>query len=259
MNTVFQQYSHYYDLLNAGKDYGTETAYVLNLAQREAPSLLLQQILNLGCGTGCHDLHLAAHGCEVTGVDRSETMLAIARRAAAESGTWPAPCFLQGDITTIRLDKKFDLILSLFHVIGYQTTNAELQNAFNTATAHLSPDGLFIFDFWYGPAVLHQKPSARVKQVENETIALRRITTPVLHDTTNTVEVNFEIDITDKRNGTCQTLSETHIMRYLFLPEVTNLLDRAGLTLLGTEEWLTGNAPTLESWNVCCVAKLKLD
>ncbi|MBA3015892.1 MAG: class I SAM-dependent methyltransferase [Proteobacteria bacterium] len=255
MSTIFQQYSHYYDLLNTDKDYGRETDYVLALAQRFASSQPLMEVLNLGCGTGCHDLHLAGQGYQVTGVDRSETMLTIATRAVAESAIHPAPSFVLGNITSLRLDKKFDLVLSLFHVVSYHTTNEELQNAMHTAAAHLEPGGLFIFDFWYGPAVLHEKPTVRVKRVEDETFALRRITEPVLHDNTNTVEVNFEIDITTKTDGSRQTMRETHIMRYLFLPEITALLHHANLTLLNVEEWLTGHVPSLNSWNVCCIAK----
>lgn len=255
MNTVFQEYSHYYDLLNTGKEYDRESNYVLALAKREAPTLPLRQILNLGCGTGCHDIYLARHGYHVTGVDRSETMLAIANRTVANSAVQPLPVFIQGDITTLRLGQQFDLVLSLFHVMSYQTTAEDLLKAMETAAAHLTPGGLFIFDFWYGPAVLHQKPSVRVKRIKNETLTLRRITEPILHDTANTVEVNFEIDITNKACGSRQTLRETHMMRYLFLPEITDLLTRTGFTFVKTEEWLTGKSPSLTTWNVCCVAK----
>lgn len=255
MSAVFQQYSHYYDLLNTGKDYGREAEYVLALARREAPSLTLARLLNLGCGTGCHDIHLARHGCQVTGIDRSQAMLAIAARTVADAAVQPAPVFTQGDITSIRLGQEFDLAIALFHVMSYQTTNEELLSAMHTAAAHLSPGGLFIFDFWYGPAVLHEKPSARVKRVENDHLAIRRITEPILHENANTVDVNFEIDITTKANGSRQTLRETHTMRYLFLPEVIALLRQAGFSFLGAGEWLTGHAPGLTTWNVCCIAK----
>lgn len=255
MNTVFQEYSHYYDLLNTGKEYDKESNFVLALAQREAPTLPLRQILNLGCGTGCHDLQLARLGYHVTGVDRSETMLAIANRTVANSAVLPPPVFIQSDITTLRLKQQFDLVLSLFHVMSYQTTNEDLLQAMATAAAHLKPGGLFIFDFWYGPAVLHEKPAVRVKRIENETLALTRITEPILHDTANTVEVNFEIDITTKACGSRQTLRETHMMRYLFLPEITDLLARTGFTFINAEEWLTGQSPGITTWNVCCVAQ----
>jgi SAM-dependent methyltransferase len=255
MSAVFQEYSNYYDLLNSGKEYGPETAYVLALARREAPDRPLGTVLNLGCGTGCHDVLLAGHGCQVTGVDRSQAMLAIARHTVARAGVDPAPTFVQGDITRLRLGSRFDLVLSLFHVMSYQTSNEALLDSMHTAFAHLDVGGLFIFDFWYGPAVLHERPLVRVKRVEDEQSRIQRITEPVLNENENTVAVNFEVTITDKGDGSCRTLHETHTMRYLFLPEIKALLAQAGFTLLCAEEWLSGQVPSLTTWNVCCVAK----
>jgi ubiquinone/menaquinone biosynthesis C-methylase UbiE len=45
-----------------------------------------QRVLDIGCGTGRHSVRLAAYGCEVTGVDISEGMLAQAKHAAEEAG-----------------------------------------------------------------------------------------------------------------------------------------------------------------------------
>ena len=38
-------------------------------------------------------------------------------------------------------------MISLFHVMSYQTTNADLLAVFATAAAHLRPGGLFLFRF----------------------------------------------------------------------------------------------------------------
>ena len=255
MNNIFQDYSNYYDLLNTGKDYGQEVDYILALARRYSGVNQLRQILNLGCGTGYHDLHLARQGFQVTGIDRSETMLAIAKRHAEHDIVHPAPTFLQGDITALTLPQKFDLGLALFHVMSYQTTNADLRAAFTSVAAHLEPGGLFIFDFWYGPAVLHEQPAVRIKRVEQDGLKLLRLTEPILHENANTVEVNFEVEIHHTENGARQTLHESHLMRYLFLPEVKDLLREAGLAFITAEEWLSGCPPSLSTWNVCCVSQ----
>ena len=54
---------------------------------------------------------------------------------------------------------------------------------FNTSTAakHLKPNGVFIFDFWYGPGVLTDPPVVRLKRLENEEIEVLRIAEPVMH------------------------------------------------------------------------------
>ena len=51
----------------------------------------------------------------------------------------------------------------MFAVLGYQHTNADVLDALATARAHLDVGGLFAFDVWYGPAVLSERPSERVK------------------------------------------------------------------------------------------------
>jgi SAM-dependent methyltransferase len=43
-------------------------------------------VLDVGCGTGRHSIELARRGFQVTGVDQSEGMLAVARRNAAAVG-----------------------------------------------------------------------------------------------------------------------------------------------------------------------------
>lgn len=255
MSDLFQDYSLYYDLLNSGKDYPGEVDYLLALARRHGagPSLA---ILNLGCGTGRHDLLLAERGHRVTGVDRAATMLAQAEAAARCRPELPL-AFVEGDITKFACAQRFALVLSLFHVVCYQTATADLLATFATAARHLDAGGLFIFDFWYGPAVLHDQPTVRIKRVSGEGVAIRRLTEPRLDPNANTVEVNFEVEIGRPATGERETLHETHLMRYLFLPEVIDLLQHAGLHFLGAEEWLSGRPPSLDTWYVCCVAQKK--
>jgi SAM-dependent methyltransferase len=255
MTHVFDKYSDYYDLLNSDKDYKAEVDYVLSLAGR-CSSKPIHRILNLGCGTGRHDLLLAEKGYRVTGVDCSKTMLAKARASAAQhSGL--SVSFIEGDVRELNLGTSFDMALSLFHVMSYQTSDMDLEQAFRTAATHLHEDNLFIFDFWYGPTVLHEKPNVREKHLENSEMEVARIARPVLHEDTCTVDVNYSVDIISKRDGSKETIHETHRMRYLFLPEVEESLHRTGFQLVLAEEWLTGKPPGLSTWSVCCVGKKK--
>ena len=47
---------------------------------------------------------------------------------------------------TLRRGRRFDVVVSLFHVFGYQTSNDDLAAAFGTVREHLNADGLAIFD-----------------------------------------------------------------------------------------------------------------
>lgn len=253
-NPVFGNYARYYNLLYQDKDYATESNYIHELIQRHCQGAVT--VLNLGCGTGNHDFELAGFGYEVTGIDMSEEMLAAAdARRTADNATFPLPSFHKGDIRTVRLDKSFDVVLSLFHVMSYQTTNVDIQAAIATVREHLVPGGIFIFDCWYGPAVLSDPPVVRVKRLEDEVVRVVRIAEPVMHPNDNVVDVNYQVMITDKSTGTVEQLMETHRMRYLFTPELELLLRGAGFSIVTVSEWMTGSIPDCTTWGVCFVVK----
>jgi SAM-dependent methyltransferase len=242
-HAVFDSYARYYDLLYRDKDYAAEAAYVASHLKRHAPQA--RRLLELGCGTGAHAEHLARMGYTVHGVDRSESMLsrAQARRAGLAADVASRLSFGSGDARTLRTGENYDAVISLFHVMSYQTTNADLQAAFATAAAHLRPGGLFLFDFWYGPAVLGQRPKTRVKRLEDEAIRVTRIAEPVLHDDEGVVDVNYTVFIEEKGTGSVRQVRETHRMRYLFLPELALLRGARA-----SRAWMSEAPPGAHSW-----------
>jgi SAM-dependent methyltransferase len=253
--SVFGNYAHYYDLLYRDKDYVGEAEFIHNLIQTHAPNS--ENILELGCGTGNHATLLAKTGYHLHGVDLSQEMLHRANERLSESPQELAARlqFTQGDIREVRLNKTFDVILSLFHVISYQTTNQDLLAALTTAKKHLKPGGIFIFDVWYGPAVLTQPPTVRVKRLEDELIQVARIAEPVMYPNENLVDVNYHVFIKDKTSGTVDELRETHTMRYLFKSEIELLLSELQMQLIESQEWLTNQQPGFNTWGVYFVVK----
>jgi len=247
-NDIFDKYSHYYDLLYKDKDYNSEVEYVHSLISKY--SFGAKTLIDFGCGTGRHDIIFAQKGYDITGVDLSEKMISIAKKSRIKNVN-----FLQGDIRYIRLNKLFDVAVSLFHVISYQKTNNDIKAAFETAKAHVAKDGLFIFDCWYGPAVLTDKPSIRVKRLENDVIKLSRKSKPEMHPNENYVDVIFDVDIMDKKTRIHNTIKEIHTMRYLFFPEIEMFATNAGFNILHFEEWMSGKTPHLNSWNVVFICK----
>jgi SAM-dependent methyltransferase len=248
MKDVFESYSRYYDLLYRDKDYAGEAEYLASHLRRHAPKAA--SVLELGCGTGAHAEHLARMGYAVHGVDHSEAMLAqaAARKASLAAEAAARLSFGRGDVRTVRTGATYDAVVSLFHVMSYQTTNADLQAAFATVAAHLRPGGLFLFDFWYGPAVLTQQPEVRVKRLADDRIEVTRIAEPVVHPNENAVDVNYSVIIDDKATGTSERIHETHRMRYLFLPELM-LLRGAALEERATLAWMSAEAPSVQSWS----------
>jgi SAM-dependent methyltransferase len=251
--TVFGNYAQYYDLLYQDKDYNGETQFIHELIQAHAPNS--KSILELGCGTANHALLLAKKGYQVHGVDMSEEMLQkAADRLAQVSPEIAAQIQLtQGDIRQVRVNQTFDVVLSLFHVISYQTTNEDLLAAFNTIKQHLKPGGIALFDVWYGPAVLSNPPTTRIKRLENEEIRIVRIAEPISFPNQNLVDVNYQVFISDKSRKNVEEINETHKMRYLFKPEIEMILDTVDLKMIDSKEWMTGDNLGFSTWGAVFV------
>jgi len=252
---IFDVYSQYYDLLYQDKNYADEAEYVSKHIRAYVPGAT--RVLELGCGTGGHAVHLAMNlamnGYTVCGVDLSDSMLerAKVRRELLATEIAEKLTFVHGNLRTVRMEETFDAVISLFHVMSYQTTTDDLEAAFATVATHLRRGGVFIFDFWYGPAVLAQRPKVSVKRLEDESIHITRIAEPELYANENIVNVSYHIWVAEKGSGRVDQIRETHRMRYLFLPEVIRLIEAYGFKSWEAEEWMTGRKPGLDSWGVC--------
>lgn len=249
MSDVFGAgYADAYDALYEEKDYEAECDLVERVFAEYGDGGF-RSILDLGCGTGNHAVPLAQRGYEVVGVDRSEAMLARAREKAAGGVS-----FALGDIRDLRLGRTFDAVLVLFAVLGYQHSDEDVLAALRTARAHLRPSGLLLFDVWYGPAVLSERPGRRERTVENGSGRLVRSSEGRLDEERNLCAVEFRLQRFEGEELVAET-EETHEMRYFFADELESFLAAAGLQLRRI-----GAFPALDiepgeaTWNVLAVA-----
>jgi SAM-dependent methyltransferase len=247
---VFNAYSRYYDLLYRDKDYEGEAQYVHGLLTRHG--VMHCDLLEFGSGTGKHGRLLASMGYRVHGVERSGDM--VARSLSSHGFTCE-----QGDICTVQLGRKFDAVLSLFHVVSYQTTNHDVLAVFNCAAEHLNGGGLFVFDFWYSPAVYAQRPEVRVKRMADECIEITRIAEPKVQPNENRVDVHYTIYARDVVTNSIDVMEETHPMRHFSLPEIDLLCQMTGFERVGAEEFLTGNSVGENTWGACVILKKVAD
>ena len=256
MDNFGDAYSQAYDLIYGDKDYASEVSYLETLIDRHLPAAdsgRRRSILDLGCGTGRHAEALARSGHRVVGVDRSEAMI---QRARLRCGSLDESRFLVGDITTLDLDARFDVGLALFHVICYQVENPALASAFRQVSRHLVQGGLFVFDFWYGPAVLLDPPLPRLRRIDSQHSRIIRFTEPSLDAARNTVLIRYHLLVQDLASGAWSEDREDHPMRYLFLPEMDLMLDSAGLDRVAEHKWLSMEPGLPESsWNGVIVAR----
>lgn len=228
---VFQNYAAYYDLMYRDKDYDKEVKYIDSLIQSFAKDT--KSLLDVGCGTGAHDVFLADLGYDVTGVDLSSKMIDLANSKKANNSD--RLDFHVSDMRTFKFDRKFDTILSLFHAVCYMNSNKDFLTLLKNVNDHLETGGKFIFDLWYGPgfmADLEGSTKAREKNLEDETLIIKRKTSPKLLPNDNINELTFDIEVLEKVSGQVFKEQEVHSVRYFFNTELELMFDLAGFKKL---------------------------
>ena len=250
--SVFEKYSSYCDVLCKDKDYNAETDFIDSLIKKYGVGNI-RTILDMGCGTGGHALLLVEKGYSVTGIDRSESMLSIAKEKAKKRKI-PVE-FLKADIRNFNLNEKFDIIISMFAVMGYQTTNEDVEKALLSAYKHLKPGGLFIFDVWFGPAVLSQKPGDRIKIIEIDGEKIIRLTRSTLDIMKHVVDVNFTV-MKIRGDKILEPTEETHRMRFFFPMELEFILKKTGYQVLKMIPFMEIDGVISEyNWDMTIVAR----
>lgn len=258
MSVFGEAYSSLYDLLYADKDYEGECA-LIETAFNRFSERRVERVLDLGCGTGNHAWRLASRGYQVIGVDLSEPMLKIARQKKDSFrlplGTSP-PLFIRGDIRRLNLKINFDAVVALFAVLGYQPENEDVLAFMGTVERHLAPGGLFLADFWYGPAVEVIKPEARQKVIPFNKGRVIRSARADLDLKKHHCLVHYHLLVEREDGSLAEEFKEDHLMRYFYRPEIENFLSSSGLKFLHLSAFGDLDKPAgPDTWNVFLVAK----
>lgn len=139
--------AEYYDLLYRGmKDYPAEAELLRSVILAVRPDA--RTLLDVGCGTGAHARALSHLGFRVDGVDIEPAFVDIARAKC------PDGRFRVGDMMSLELPERYDVVTCLFSAIGYVRTEAGLRSAVRSLAAHLNPDGVLVVDPWFEPGQL---------------------------------------------------------------------------------------------------------
>jgi SAM-dependent methyltransferase len=125
----------FYDRLMSDSSF--RSAQVVRCIERYRPTA--SSLLELGCGTGAVLCGLSAAG-SLTGLDISPNMLDIARARL------PDAQFIQGDISSFNLGRRFDVIVCTYDVLNHLTDFNRWISCFACTSKHLAEGGLFIFD-----------------------------------------------------------------------------------------------------------------
>jgi ubiquinone/menaquinone biosynthesis C-methylase UbiE len=102
------------------------------------------RILDLGCGTGVLTDLLAGDGFKVLGVDRSPSMLQIARRRCERWGSRVS--FFEGDLAEPLPARRFAMAVASFDIVNHIPSIADLGIIFRQVRRALEPGAKLAFD-----------------------------------------------------------------------------------------------------------------
>ena len=243
MTNPFSLSARFYNHLYSDKDYKEEAEYILTLVS-ELMSNERLNILEFGSGTGIHSSHFGSQGHRVHGLEISKEMLASCCL------THPNVTYEHFDISQPYISTlSYDIVLSLFHVINYQTSIEALLQVFQNAYNSLRPGGLFIFDSWFTPGVHTDPPAVRSKVVKTSSgSTIKRIAKPTTDTVNSIVNIEFTFFEDDAERALPHNQSENHKLKHLSLTEVELLSRLSGFELVACEEWFTRLELSPSTW-----------
>jgi SAM-dependent methyltransferase len=101
-------------------------------------------VLDLACGTGNLTAILASFGYQVTGLDASSNMLAVAKSKMKARRLYAD--FVRKDMRSFSIDPPVDAAVCVFDSLNYLLEPIDLQMAYKSVSASIEQGGLFIFD-----------------------------------------------------------------------------------------------------------------
>src|SRR6266849_1876222 len=191
-------------------------------------------LLELACGSGRLLLPLADAGYEVTGVDTSASMLALARLALETEGVAARCELVQQDMCALQLDKKFHMAFIALGSFGHICARKAQQQALAAIRAHLSAGGTFILDISNEDARYMEGMSGQMLHQGtwrlDDGSMVTHFVSPASSTTTHLLDLTHFYDIHRQGEAVRRTITQTRL--YLFeRNEAELLLEQAGFSV----------------------------
>lgn len=204
----YREFAKYYDIFYQKKDYKNEVYFLTNFIDKK------DKVIDVGCGTGIHGSLLEKNGISVDGLDLNQEMLNIAK-------TRMNGILYNQNVLNINIDKKYDVVISMFAVMNHLNNTDELTKALLNLKGILNENGKIIID-------LHNPQNSGEK-----TDCFDNITRTMIwnYDSANKIErsrIIFEI------NG-CK-YEDSHVFKIFTIDDVKKCCNDAGLKLISVYE-----------------------
>lgn len=214
-------------------------------------------IVDLGCGTGNLTIPLAREGYQMTGIDLSEDMLAVAEQKAGEQvgqlRSSRAIRWLQQDLREWELGEPVDAAISFCDSLNYLLEEEEIADAFRQTFEGLKSGGLFLFDV-HTPQQLFAYAEAQPFFLNEDDVAY--IWTSELDEAR--VQILHELTIFVKEGGNkglFRRIDETHEQRAYSLEWLEQMLLAAGFREVQVVADFTWEQPSERTERAFFIAK----
>ena len=237
---IYRKFAHLY----ATGNYPQYSARIATLFPEVLSYLELKprSLLDLACGEGTFAVAMAKHNLQVTGLDQSPEMVALARAKADQEGV--PITFIQGDMRDLTFSSTFDVVTCWFDSLNYLLKLDDLPATFRGVTRALVENGFFIFDLntIYWLVTLAQRYPCIV---ERETDSIFQVHRHSYNFETNvgTFHITGFIKEDDRW---LRRVDETHKERGYTLEEVRTVIAESGLQEVDCWESLERQAPLSE-------------
>lgn len=247
---TFSEYAKFYDLLYRTKDYKYEFENII----KRIPINEIDNVLELGCGTGTYSVIAAEYFENVSAVDLSQDMIQLAQLKNHRTNI----SYSVNDLCKVEFLEKFDFIFSLFHVFSYLTSIDSLKEAIKTASNHMKAGSFLCFDVWSSAGFVSNKLETRRKEALNsDGSRIIRYSYSNHNPTEETVLVNFDFVVLEKLEAP-KFFQERHLMKYWSKETICSVANDFGLSLVESFDLHTGYEVSSESFGITYLFTKKL-
>lgn len=226
--------------------------YGVSVPERDSEDILASEknlVVDLGCGTGTLTELMYQKGYDMIGVDISESMLNIAMAKKEISGS--EILYLLQDMRELELYSTVGTVYSVCDSLNYILEEEELSAVFSLVNNYLFPGGIFIFDF---------NTAYKYREIIGDTtIAENREDCSFIWENFYDPEEEInEYDLTvfvREEDERFRKFTETHFQRGYTVEQMTELVERAGMTVVEMMDADTGEVVTDTSERVYVVAR----
>lgn len=225
----YEASARYYDLWH--EDFHDDVEFYLKLAERTGGP-----VLECMSGTGRVLIPFARAGYEITGVDRSATMMdRCTTKVSFERAEVQQRIELHhGDVRDIKLDRKYRLAFMPFNSFLHLLTTADQEKALLNVREHLEEGGLFSFAM-FSPRLDRPEHLVRHRgtRVTTQGEIISWFEAQVFDQGNQRTTVTYFYDVS-RQDKPARRVTTEFTLRYLFYREALELLSRCGFEVVET-------------------------